>query len=344
MSTPWANRLCVILKALVVWWHVSGGCGDARDRSGRPDFPAAQLFWQTVRVRTILYRYITQRPLTPGLPWFIRFYARLSRARGDVRASLLLEAAALRSGLPEGLSSLEMRTRPDPGMEDLLAWVRSADDRSRTGKAELGFVFHFIKERRGEVSPGVPRVNGSGTTADPSENASGYRYGDFFSAQRAAAMTLARLLHRWPRTLHTVWGMDIASDGSPSRPGCSGRWSRTSGRRPCQAHGGCRARAAISPFRCGRRCTPGRTSPTCSPGCVTWMRPPRSSTCEKATASATAWRWGSTLPDGPNERGGSPCRSRTGRWTWPGNGAGGPVEVTARTPGASPTWSARSPD
>jgi hypothetical protein len=185
---------------------------DARDRSERPDFPAAQLFWQTVRVRTILYRYITQRPLTPGLPWFIRFYARLSRARGDVRASLLLEAAALRSGLPEGLSSLEMRTRPDPGMEDLLAWVRSADDRSRTGKAELGFVFHFIKERRGEVSPGVPRVNGRGTTADPSENASGYRYGDFFSTQRAAAMTLARLLHRWPRTLHTVRGMDIASD------------------------------------------------------------------------------------------------------------------------------------
>jgi hypothetical protein len=185
---------------------------DARERSGGRDTLAAQLFWQTVRVRTILYRYITQRPLTPGLPWFIRFYARLVRARGDVRASLLLEAAALRSGLPEGLSSLEMRTRPDPDMEELLAWVRSADDRSGTGPAEVGFVFHFVKERRGEAAPGVPRVNGGGTTADPSVNAGEYRYGDFFAAQRTAAMTLARLLHRWPRTLHTVRGMDIASD------------------------------------------------------------------------------------------------------------------------------------
>jgi hypothetical protein len=193
---------------------VIGACDylDRRERSGRPDVLAAQLFWQTVRVRTILYRYITQRPLTPGLPWFIRFYARLIRARGDVRASLLLEAAALRSGVPEGLSSLEMRTRPDPSMEELLAWVRSAEDRSGTGNAELGFVFHFVKERWGQVSPGVPQVNASGTTADPSANACGYRYSNFFAAQRAAAITLARLLHRWPRTLHTVRGMDIAAD------------------------------------------------------------------------------------------------------------------------------------
>jgi len=185
---------------------------DARERSGRPDFLAAQLFWQAVRIRTILYRYVTQRPLTPGLPWFIRFYARLMRARGDVQASLLLKAAAQRSGLPEGLSSLEMRTRPDAAMEELLAWVRSAGHRSGTGNAELGFVFHFVKERGGEVSPGVPWVNASGTTADPSANACGYRYSNFFAAQRAAAITLARLLHGWPRTLHVVRGMDVAAD------------------------------------------------------------------------------------------------------------------------------------
>ena len=185
---------------------------DARERAGHPDVLAAQLFWQIVRVRTILYRYITQRPLTPGLPWFIRFYGRLIRARGDVRTSLLFEAAAMRSGLPDGLSSLEMRTRPDAAMEELLAWVRSAEDRSKTGDAELGLVFHFVKERWGEVSPGVPRVNGAGTTADPSVNACGYRYSNFFSAQRATATTLARLLHRWPRTLHLVRGMDICAD------------------------------------------------------------------------------------------------------------------------------------
>ena len=185
---------------------------DARERARRPDLLAAQLFWQIVRVRTILYRYNTQRPLTPGLPWFIRFYQRLSKARGNVLPSLLLEAAAMRSGLPVGLSSLEMRTSPDAAIKDLCDWVRSAEDRSKTGDAELGFVFHFVKERGGEVSPGVPRVNGCGTTADPAANACRYRYSNFFSAQRTRAITLARLLHRWPRTLHVVRGMDIASD------------------------------------------------------------------------------------------------------------------------------------
>jgi hypothetical protein len=187
---------------------------DARERAGRPDVLAAQLFWQTVRVRTILYRYITQRPLTPGLPWFIRFYQRLSQARGGVRTSLLLEAAAMRSGLRDGLSSLEIRTRPDAVMEDLLDWVHSGEDRSRTGDAELGFVFHFVKERGGEASPGVPLVNGSNTNADPAANACGYRYSNFFSAQRARTITLARLLHRWPRTLHIVRGLDIAAVGT----------------------------------------------------------------------------------------------------------------------------------
>ena len=185
---------------------------DARERAGHPDVLVAQLFWQVVRVRTILYRYITQRPLTPGLPWFIRFYARLIQARGDVRTSLLLEAAAMRSGLPEGLSSLEMRTRPDADMDELLAWIRSAEDRRGTGNAELGLVFHFVKERRGEVIPGVPRVNGVGTNADPSENACGYRYSNFFAAQRALTITLARVLHRWPKTLHVVRGVDICAD------------------------------------------------------------------------------------------------------------------------------------
>ena len=285
---------------------------DARERAGHPDVLAAQLFWQIVRVRTILYRYITQRPLTPGLPWFIRFYGRLIRARGDVRTSLLFEAAAMRSGLPDGLSSLEMRTRPDAAMEELLAWVRSAEDRSKTGDAELGLVFHFVKERWGEVSPGVPRVNGAGTTADPSVNACGYRYSNFFSAQRATATTLARLLHRWPRTLHLVRGMDICADelAVPAwvfRPLVGYvRQAANSGARWLSAG------PATIHSRCGRRCMPGRTSPICLLGCAMWTKPSRSSTYARATGSATGWPSGSIPRAGPNGWGGSPCRWRTG--------------------------------
>lgn len=185
---------------------------DARERAGFPDLIAAQLFWQTVRVRTLLYRHITQRPLTPGLPWFIRFYARLTQARGNVQPSLLLEAAASRSGLSEGLTSLEMRTSPDTAIQDMFDLVRTAEQAGQTGTAEVGFVFHFVKKRGGEPSPGVPLVNGSGTTADPSSNAGGYRYGSFYATQRSPAITFARLVHRWPRTLNIVRGIDVCAD------------------------------------------------------------------------------------------------------------------------------------
>ena len=47
---------------------------DSRDRTEQPDLFTAKIFWQTARIRTMLYRHLTQRPLTPGLPWFIRFY------------------------------------------------------------------------------------------------------------------------------------------------------------------------------------------------------------------------------------------------------------------------------
>ena len=42
------------------------------------------LFWQTVRMRNLLYRHVVQRPMTPGLQWFTRTYGRL----GPVRAAL----------------------------------------------------------------------------------------------------------------------------------------------------------------------------------------------------------------------------------------------------------------
>jgi len=77
---------------------------------------------------------------------------------------------------------------------------------------ELGVVFHFVKTRGGEVAPGVPKVGACDTTADPVANACPYRYSNFYARQRAAAIALARLLHRWPRTLHLVRGLDVCAD------------------------------------------------------------------------------------------------------------------------------------
>src|SRR5438132_8801163 len=41
------------------------------------DHGFAGLLWQAVRIRNLLYRHVTQRPLTPGLQWFVRTFGRL---------------------------------------------------------------------------------------------------------------------------------------------------------------------------------------------------------------------------------------------------------------------------
>lgn len=204
LSGPGSPEQALVIRA----------CGylDDAERAGRPDALAAQVFWQTVRVRNLFYRHFTQRPLTPGLPWFIRFYSRMARARGDVATALLIDAAAGRSGLGDGLSSLEMRTSPDEGMAEIRSWVDAAHGHRRAGPAELGLAFHFAKIRGGEVAPGVPRAFGVGTTADPRASSCGYRFGNYFAGQRRAATTLARLLHRWPNTLLLIRSLDVCSD------------------------------------------------------------------------------------------------------------------------------------
>jgi hypothetical protein len=185
---------------------------NGEERAGRPDVFAAQVFWQTVRVRNLFYRHFTQRPLTPGLPWFIRFYSRMSRARGNVADALLVDAAAGRSGLGYGLTSLEVRTSPDEAIAEICSWVRAAHCQRHAGPAEIGLAFHFIKDRDGEVAPGVPRAFGVGTTADPRASSCGCRFGNYFAGQRRAATALARLLHQWPNTLLLIRSLDVCSD------------------------------------------------------------------------------------------------------------------------------------
>lgn len=76
---------------------------------GHRDAFFAKLFWQTVRVRCGLYRHLVQRPMIPGLQWFMRFYSRLRPARAPLSAKLLVESAASICGESLGLSSLEVR-------------------------------------------------------------------------------------------------------------------------------------------------------------------------------------------------------------------------------------------
>ena len=69
----------------------------------------AHLFWQVIRVRCLLYRHLVQRPLTPGLQWFVRSFSRIRPLRQSLTDKVSISAALRQSGSGKGLKSLEVR-------------------------------------------------------------------------------------------------------------------------------------------------------------------------------------------------------------------------------------------
>lgn len=80
---------------------------------GRQDEFFKRLFWQIVRIQVQYYRHIVQRPMVPGLQWFLRHYQRLKPARHVMSRSFLVESAATLCGKDLGLKSLEVRASAD---------------------------------------------------------------------------------------------------------------------------------------------------------------------------------------------------------------------------------------
>jgi hypothetical protein len=191
------------------------------------DEPFERAFWQTVRVRCRFYRYLVQRPMTPGLQWFVRFYGRIWAARKGVPADLLVDSAARICGRGDGLRSLEFRTSPHSTSEGTVDLVRKMLKASRRVQShgpahqgvvpavelEVGVVFHLARDRGGDAGKGLPIANAENSAADPSAATNlGYRYAGYFRMKRAEAASLARLLVRYPRTLHFVRGIDLCAD------------------------------------------------------------------------------------------------------------------------------------
>lgn len=180
---------------------------------GRSDALFARMFWQTVRGRVAFYRHVVQRPMVPGLQWFIRTYGRLAAPRRAVPLRAFVSHARRMSGL--GLRSLEVRLTPDDHFADLLATVRTLDEASRLGEEEFGAVFHFSRLRGDAAQAGRPQALGRGGHDDPSArdcNPSGYRFAGYYRSQRSGALGLANLLHAYPRSLEIVRGVDLCTD------------------------------------------------------------------------------------------------------------------------------------
>ncbi len=204
------------------------------------------MFWQVVRLRGILYRHIVQRPMTPGLQWFIRMYGRIKPGRKKVGFKFLARSAARTSGMEYGLRSLEFRTTPSNRssenlglvksmlevMEELnreTGWTKKRDDfmvaptglkLDKIKDLELAVVLHFAKSRGGGAIKGRQKAFWMGAKADPRvfKNHRGApilsqcRFSLYYRKKQYEAMGLARTILSFPKCLAVVRGIDICSD------------------------------------------------------------------------------------------------------------------------------------
>lgn len=180
---------------------------------GRDDLRFAEVFWQYVRVRTLVFGRLVEAPGTAGLDWFSRHYQRLRHYRG-VLDGRLAESSVAVLGRGVGLRSLELRTSPGR-LADNRAFVRGIAEQLRReprgalrSRPRVGVVFHFIKapESRGDASPRA-RVFAT-------------RYGRWFREQWGLASGLGRMLEHHPELLLLVRGLDVAASelGIPNWP------------------------------------------------------------------------------------------------------------------------------
>jgi hypothetical protein len=189
----------------------------------RKDGPFERLFWQVVRLRALFYRHLTQRPLTPGLQWFVRHYERISPARSGLSREFLAEMGMRTSGYGHGLVSWEGRICPpetqDALLEELRACARVA---GRLPELEVGLVVHYPKLREGGAMEGRSNAHWMFTTADPAGhrweeqwvdwNPFGYRYSTYYRTWRKGTGILVEMIHRDPRILRLIRGLDVCTD------------------------------------------------------------------------------------------------------------------------------------
>ena len=214
------------------------------DHPEEEDGDLARLFWQMIRVRCLLYRHVVQRPLTPGLQWFVRSFARIKPLRKNLSESVLASTAEYICGKKAGLRSLEVRIGTEEGVSDCVAKVRQIEeamfprkrdlglgravvplDKEEASMREVGVLFHFSRKRgggweRGSMNaygldhsyPGIPRRGAKRLNLKEAGNPAGFRFAHFYLQQRRHAQALVGLFRSYPRSLRTVRGVDLCTD------------------------------------------------------------------------------------------------------------------------------------
>lgn len=216
------------------------------------DSDFAPLFWQIVRIRCLVYRHVVQRPLTPGLQWFVRFFSRIKPLRKNIPDSVLTSTAAHICGKDAGLRSLEVRLGTEESVSGCLEKIRQVEKavfpknidtelrspwrqlnrekRNTINKEingatslEAGVLFHFSRKRGGGWERGSLNAYGldhsyPGTIGRESKrlkdagNPTGFRFARFYLEQRRHAQALVSVFQKYPRALRTVRGVDLCTD------------------------------------------------------------------------------------------------------------------------------------
>ncbi len=190
-----------------------------------------KVFWQLIRIQSQLHRHTVQRPLTPGLQWFLRFYSHSSPIRKVFNTRDNVISSTITSGLGRGLKSLELRTSPFTSNSELLTFIIDVEEAAEEIQKkikneqplELGIVFHFIKQRGGNAEKGEPIAHGKNSNADPvvdsvftetvtNGNPQGYRFSSFYLKKKQEALSLIWLLKHHPNALQIVRGLDVCTD------------------------------------------------------------------------------------------------------------------------------------
>ena len=219
--------------ARVVGWHGATGSNPETHFVGKAlrymercpdDADFARIFWQVIRVRCLLYRHLVQRPLTPGLQWFVRFYSRIKPVRRQLPVDISVQAAIGRTADGRGLRSLEVRVGTEGNQSDCLDRIKRANEAPAAAAVECGVVFHFSRNRGGGWREGRPHAHGLdwsypavrheqrlGTSPDVG-NPSGFRFARFYLQQRREAQALVGVLRGFPLALRTFRGIDLCTD------------------------------------------------------------------------------------------------------------------------------------
>ena len=220
--------------ARVVGWHERKGTspetifvGESlrylKEQGERGDF--ACLFWQTTRIRCMLYRHLVQRSLTPGLQQFVRSFSRIKPVRQSLPDRVSIQTAVRHSGSHKGLRSLEVRLGTKDNVSECLKRIRDVEGvRTKPATIEVGAVFHFSRDRGGGWKKGIPNAYGMDHSYPgiPQDrrlqsrqdvgNPSGFRFARFYLKQRCHAQALVTLLRGFPAAVRTIRGFDLCTD------------------------------------------------------------------------------------------------------------------------------------